>query len=443
MCFAFGVADAAESVVRSRKKDIVTVITSYPASFYEPLREDFERANDSINLRIINKKTTAAIAHIQDRPDDPADVFWASAPDAFEVLKFAGRLAPIEPRSTGAPDRIGNYPINDPDGKYLGFALSGFGLLWNPSYLERNHIPVPHTWDDLRDPAYHRHIGISSPSRSGTMHLMVETVLQVNGWDQGWATWLEIAGNLATVTARSFGVADGIARGRFGIGVTIDFLGQAQLPAGVKLRFAYPPSNVFLPASVALLRDAPNRAGAEKFIDFLFSVHGQTLLLHPDIQRLPIMPSVYEHADAGQLNPYHTKQQDERFVFNREISRVRYELVNILFDELITLRVSDLNRLWRLIHRSEERLRAQPDVEAARLVAEARRTIQTMPVSEAQANDRAYATGLRRITPGQLVPQRHAELEAELRTYSRRTLNGAREFALAAAARLGLSLDPE
>ncbi|TWA58550.1 ABC-type Fe3+ transport system substrate-binding protein [Azospirillum baldaniorum] len=408
----------------------VTVLTSFPAGFYEPVREAFEATHPDWRLRIVNTKTTAAISQLQERSDGGVDVFWASAPDAFEVLKAAKRLEPVAPPPTGAPPTIGNQPINDPDGAYLGFALSGYGLLWNQRYLDRHGLPTPKRWEDLRHPIYARHLGITAPSRSGTMHLMVETVLQMQGWERGWATWLEIAGNLATVTARSYGVADGIAKGRFGVGLSIDFLGQSAGLEEDDLRFAYPADSLFLPASVALLRGAPNPDGARAFIDFLLSPAGQALLVRPDIQRLPVRPDAYAAAPAGYPDPYRTETGDDLFLFDRALSGARYELVNLLFDELVTFRVKTLNRVWQLIHEGEARLHAlygsaNHEPVAADLLRAARAAATAVPVSAAEAADPAFSTVLRRPARGLPVSSRQAEQEAAWRAFSRQRLDEA------------------
>ncbi len=418
--------------------ETIIVLTSFPAGFYEPVREAFERAHPDRHLRVINTKTTAAITRLQDRAGEGVDVFWASAPDAFEVLKAAGLLTPIASRPTGAPSTIGNQPVDDPDGTYLGFALSGYGLVWDQPYLDRQGITAPRGWEDLRRPGYARHLGITAPSRSGTMHLMVETVLQLQGWERGWATWLEIAGNLATVTARSYGVVEGVAKGRFGIGLAIDFLGQGagqsaeqgldveeKQPAAGGLRFAYPVDSVFLPASVAILRGAPNPAGANVFIDFLLSRAGQELMLRPDIGRLPVRPDSYADAPAGYPNPYARETGDDLFLFDRGLSSRRYELVNLLFDELITFRVKTLNRVWQLIHEGETRLAATPDPVARDLLRAARKAATGIPVSAAQAADPAFSAALRRPARGMPVSARQGELEAEWRAFSKDRLEAA------------------
>ena len=59
----------------------------------------------------------------------------------------------------------------------------------------------------------------------GTTHLTVETILQGEGWDKGWASLLEIGGNLAQVSDRSFGVPDAVNSGQYGVGIVIDFFG--------------------------------------------------------------------------------------------------------------------------------------------------------------------------------------------------------------------------
>ncbi|MCG5240646.1 ABC transporter substrate-binding protein [Azospirillum doebereinerae] len=413
---------------------VVTVLTSFPASFYEPVREAFEQAHPDRRLRVVNTKTTAAITQLQDRAGEEVDVFWASAPDAFEVLKAAGLLAPVASRPTGAPATIGNQPIDDPDGSYLGFALSGYGLVWDQPYLDRHGLAAPRGWEDLRRPGYARHLGITAPSRSGTMHLMVETVLQLHGWERGWATWLEIAGNLATVTARSYGVVEGVAKGRFGIGLAIDFLGQGagqgtepgeRVPDIGGLRFAYPADSVFLPASVAILRGAPNPAGAGVFVDFLLSPAGQALMLRPDIGRLPVRPDAYAAAPAGYPNPYARETGNDRFLFDRALSSRRYELVNLLFDELITFRLKTLNRVWQLIHEGESRLATLPDPVARDLLRDARAAATAVPVDAVQAIDPTFSAALRRSARGMPISARQGELEAEWRAFSKARLDTA------------------
>ena len=72
------------------------------------------------------------------------DIFWASAPDAFEVMKRDNLLEKASDLANkDVPAKIGNYAINDPDGRYLGQALGGYGLMWNTRYMKANKVPPP------------------------------------------------------------------------------------------------------------------------------------------------------------------------------------------------------------------------------------------------------------------------------------------------------------
>ena len=121
--------------------DKITVITSFPDSMTGPIEAAFETAHPEFDLEILNKKTSAGVKYIQEIAGaNTADIFWASAPDAFEVLKNDNLLADVSVTSEGIPELIGSYPLNDPDGFYYGFAGAGYGIMWNERYLAANNL---------------------------------------------------------------------------------------------------------------------------------------------------------------------------------------------------------------------------------------------------------------------------------------------------------------
>ena len=240
-------------------EDKVVIVTSYPKDLTGPFKKAFEAKHPGTTVEVLQKKTSAGVKYIQETAQsNTSDLMWASAPDAFEVLKGDGLLTRYTPKASGIPKNIGSYPINDPDGYYIGFAGSGYGIMWNTRYLKAKKIPVPKEWADLKKPVYHNHVGMSAPSRSGTTHLTVETVIQGEGWDKGWATWKEMAGNFKMVTERSFGVPEGVNSGDFGVGVVIDFFGFSSKATGFPVDFVYPTVTTLVPANVAIVKDAPH-----------------------------------------------------------------------------------------------------------------------------------------------------------------------------------------
>lgn len=412
-------------------REEVVVITSFPASLYEPFRRAFEARESDFRLRIMNRKTTAAIAMVAGGRFE-ADVIWASAPDAFEVLREAGKLLPIPAGLRPVSPRIGGFPVDAPDGMFRGFSVSGYGMMWHQPSLTRAGLAPPRAIADLTDPRYRGLIAMSAPSRSGTTHLMVETVLQLYGWRKGWEIWQRLAGNLATVTARSFSVPSGVAQGRFAVGLSIDFLGRSGTD---DLGFAYPAENVFLPASIAVLSTARNPEGARRFAAFVLSEAGQKLLTEPRINRHPVAAGMaapdredlFALAEAGQSG----------FVFDAAKSGRRYELVNILFDELITERIVRLQKFWRL--HAEIREKAHADAALAREWQAVGDLAASLPEALAALENDPASTELKRVPRGVPPPPVQAALVERIRQGAEASLATA-EARLEALAR---RLNPE
>ena len=357
----------------------LVIVTSYSPAFIEPFRRAYEAENTDTRISVVQRSSASATRFIIEQDRIPADIFWASAADAFELLKQRGSLRPIQPRATGAPAKVFGYPINDPDGYYLGFALSGYGFVYNASYLAQQGLAPPRSWRELLEPAYSGHIGMSTPSRSGTTHLMVEALLQRYGWDEGWAMLSQLGGNLSTITARRFGVASGVAQRRFGIGVTIDYLARTPGSTDSSATFTLPSDAVFVPASIGILTRARNVEGAERFVDLVLSQKGQELLLNPDVARIPIAPKLNEA-----LLPPATDSLFKDGAFDARVSASRYGIVNLVFDELIVRRRAVLARLWK---RVDQLTPLATEADDRRRLAQAQELLRRAPVASNELAD--------------------------------------------------------
>jgi phosphoglycerate transport regulatory protein PgtC len=396
--------------------DTVTVVTSFPQDLTDPFKAAFEAAHPEHTLEVVSRNTNASVAFLQEtRDSNTTDLFWASAPDAFEVLKTEGLLAKADIVAEGIPDEIGSYPINDPDGFYYGFAASGYGIMYNTRYVEANGLPVPAEWEDLMGAEYNGHVAMSSPSRSGTTHLTVETVLQGDGWNEGWAKWKWIAGNMNTVTERSFGVPDAVNSGSTGYGIVIDFFGLASKASGFPVELVYPSVTSIVPANVAIIENAPNPDGAKAFIEYILSPDGQQVLLNPAIMRLPVNPEAYANAPEGFPNPFDEGFAPGAIIFDVDKSGTRYNLVNSLFDVLITYRLDDLRAAVAAVQQAEAAHSDGANAEAQALIEEARALIEALPITEEESLDPSF-TGVFQISrakPDTEVVGRQAEIEQQ------------------------------
>jgi len=371
--------------------DKLTIVTSFPKDLTEKFQNAFEKKYPEVKIEILGKSTSTGIKYVQEtQSKNSSDLFWASAPDAFEVLKGDKLLVKYTSSVKGIPAKVGSYPINDPDGYYTGFAAAGYGIMWNTRYMKANKLPVPKEWNDLTKSIYYGHTGMSAPSRSGTTHLTVETILQGEGWNKGWAEVINMSGNFKTVTAKSFGVPDGVNSGDFGIGIVIDFFALSSIGGGFPVEFIYPKVTTLVPANIGIIKNAPNEKYAKLFIDFLLSTQGQEILLDPKIRRLPVNPETYAKAPKGFPNPFKDSSIGAAVKFDVNLSKKRYNLVNSLFDVMVTYRLKELQEATAAIHKAERALSKKNNDKAKQLVAEARTLLVKLPITEAQANDAAY-----------------------------------------------------
>ena len=368
----------------------VVIVTSFPKELTEAYKKAFEAKNPGLKVEILNKPTSAGVAYIREAPaTNKPDVFWVSAPDAFEVLAGEKLLAKIDSPAKEVPAKIGNYPINDPKGFYLGQALAGYGIMWNTRYMKAHKLPEPKEWADLTKPVYFSHVAMSSPSRSGTTHLTVETVLQGEGWQKGWQQMLMIAGNCAAITERSFGVPDGVNNGQYGIGLVIDFFGLAGKASKFPVEFVYPSVTAIVPANIGMVANAKNADNARKFINYTLSPEGQELLFDPAISRLPVLPGAYKKAPPGFPNPF-TGTIKPKVNFDSELSESRYYVVSSIFDQTITFRHKELTQATKAINEAAAKLAGKHNTQAAKLLDDARDAAYSPVVTEQKSKDKEF-----------------------------------------------------
>ncbi len=341
--------------------DELRILTSMSGQVFEPFKQQFEALNPQTRVIVLNKNTNAAIEEVLRGNPRSFDIFWASSPEAFDLLDRRNAF-------------YGSPPCPQVDNnRFSTFALSGLG--W--SMRNDNPLPFPDSWNDLLKLEYRGRIGMARPSRSGTTHMLIERFLQVRGWDTGWQYVLELSGNLSTLTSRSFGVPDGVLNRRFDLGLSIDFLAQG---AGPELKFKYGQPIMLTPARIAILNTGSNIDAGCRFIEYVLSDAGQRLLLDPEMRRVPANPAIRAEAEVQIPQAMRDAFRLTWMRYHPGVAQSRYWVVNALFDVFITDVFSRRRTLWY-------RLDALPeDVDPGDL-ARLRRLLTTMPVGEANSQE--------------------------------------------------------
>lgn len=258
----------------------------------------------------------------------------------------------------------------------VAVAVSGFGLLINRSALAARHLPPPADWQDMGLPSYQGALLMSSPSRSDTNHLMVESLLQQKGWTAGWATLLAISGNLVTISSRSFGVADKIKSGLGVAGPVIDNYANLLLN-DPNLAFTYFPSSAVSPTYVAVLKNSRHADEARAFIHYLLSPKGQRILADANTGKYPVAPLSADNPRAAQQQRLMAQPP-----LNYRLILKRQQLVQRMFDTAISFRLAQLKDAWRALHSAETRLK--------RPLPEIRSLLTSVPVDAASSEDETW-----------------------------------------------------
>lgn len=347
----------------------LTVLTSFSETPVKAMVAGFTEANPGVRVEVIYRRTLPALRLLTQADGAPVDIVLSSSPTFFHSLDKAGLLTelPIESR---APAWLSPHTMGLED-KVAVVGYSGIGIMYNRRYLEKYRLPVPTSWQSLTDPVFMGHVMMSSPSQSGTTHMMVESILQQYGWQRGWAMLMQIGGNLSAITARSFGVSDGISRGLAGVGLVIESYARTSQARFDHLGFTPLPQAAILPTYLAVTRNSRQSALAGQFIDYLLSAQGQAIV------------GTSEMAKVTLTEPKLAQQTE--FVIDKELLYRRASLLKGLFEQTITQQLPKLRLTWQGIAEVD----AKGDAGRAALLAEARALASTPPLSEAQAQDPA------------------------------------------------------
>src|SRR6476620_7916927 len=129
------VTTTATSVFAQAIENQLVIVTSFSKDVTDPFAQAFQKKYPGTRVEVQNRNTNAAVTFIRETRSSPPDIMWASAPDAFEVLKKDKLLFKYQSQAAGLAQKVGTYPINDPDGFFTGFAASGYGIMFNTRYL--------------------------------------------------------------------------------------------------------------------------------------------------------------------------------------------------------------------------------------------------------------------------------------------------------------------
>lgn len=295
------------------------------------------------------------------------DCFFGGGPEPYLLLADKGLLEPYrlpEPVLAGIPQQANGVEIYDPKFRWYGAALSSFGILQNTRVERRVGLPLVKRWEQLAEPALSGWVGVGDPRNSGTMNNMFEAFLQAYGWARGWELLTCIAGNATKFDRLSSTTAKNVTLGETAYGFAIDFYGFSQIAAAGRTNMTFVLPEDFTAVSVdgiALLKGAPNRQIAQRFLEFVMGEPGQKLWLLPrghaegpqqySIERMPVRPDLYRRYREVSNIAFSPFELTQRFQYDAHLARERREVVAALAGALLVDTHAELRLAWRALIR--------------------------------------------------------------------------------------------
>lgn len=353
----------------AKPTDQLIILTTLTVESLQPLLKQFKQQHPEVHFTILHRRETSGL-RLLSHEDHDIDIVISSSRSLFTPLVEDDRLLPLNALNFDTTFQQQRF-MQDSIANVAIFGYSGYGLMWNKDYLAKHKLPLPNKWESLADPRYFRHLVMSSPARSGTTHIMVENILQHYGWKNGWKLLLQIGGNLSSVSARSYGAKDTIARGLAGIGPIIDSYAYESQKLFPFINFTYQPKSPLIPSYVAAVKNINQARRSIEFIEFLLS---------EDIQQNLLASSLNKYAlNQTMAQPFKITAIDHQLMEERSI------LVKQLFEQTINRQLIRLNQAWQLLHKVKQLSHLAS--EELRQYNLAIRLASTPPLSEAQSRN--------------------------------------------------------
>ena len=156
-------------------------------------------------------------AKIEEENGNPsADVWFGGTTDPYNVVAAEGLLEPYE--AINASHLTGPM-YRHADGCWYGIYKGILGFMVNTDELSRMNLEAPQDWKDLLKPEYKGLIWLSNYNTAGTAKLVINTMIQKYGHDEGIQYLVDLDKNIEVYTKSGSGPSKTVGTGACVIGI--------------------------------------------------------------------------------------------------------------------------------------------------------------------------------------------------------------------------------
>ena len=216
-CSAFAEEIDADLIAAAQEEGELVVYGSCEEDYLAAATRHFEELY-GIKTQYQRLSTGEVPAKIEEENGNPsADVWFGGTNNPYDDLASQGFLDNSYVPVNAA--HLTKDIYKTPDGYWYGIYTGILGFMANKDELDRLGLEAPQTWDDLLKEEYKGLIWLSNYNTAGTAKLVVNTMLQMKGHDEGIQYLVDLDKNIQVYTKSGSGPSKNVGTGECVIGI--------------------------------------------------------------------------------------------------------------------------------------------------------------------------------------------------------------------------------
>ena len=265
-------ANPMEDLIAAAKAEgELTVYGSCEEEYLAAACENFEKLY-GIKTQYQRLSTGEVQAKIEEENGNPsADVWFGGTTDPYNVVAAEGLLEAYEAQN--ASHLVGDMYRNK-DGYWYGIYKGILGFMVNTDELNRLGLEAPQDWTDLLKEEYKGLIWLSNYNTAGTAKLVINTMIQKYGHDEGIQYLVDLDKNIQVYTKSGSGPSKNVGTGEcvIGIGFLHDGITQIVDNGYENIELIIPSSGTsFEIGATAMFKGAAHPNAAKLWIEYALS----------------------------------------------------------------------------------------------------------------------------------------------------------------------------
>lgn len=267
----------------------VVLYCAQDREFAEPILADFSRRTGIEVVPHFDTEAAKSVSLVEelvreaDRPR--CDVFWNNEVLGTIRLQRRGILTPY------ASPAAASFPAwaRARDKTWTAFAARARVLLVNTQRVAEKDQPRG-LWD-LLQPRWRGQLCLAKP-QYGTTATQAACLFAALGPEEARRFYLGLRANGAALVGSNKQAAEAVSHGQFALAWTDTDDALIEVEAGRPVAVVFLDSPLFIPNTVALIRNGPNPKKARQLIDFLLSPEVETRLAQGPSRQAPVNPDL-------------------------------------------------------------------------------------------------------------------------------------------------------